>query len=80
MPSTTSELLHKSIQKLENVKGICGNEDGAKHKAEHHFPTTQGATFTSLGDVGRESRVLGAFSAGPQNPGGLQESAFQSSF
>lgn len=32
MPSTTSELLHKSIQKLENVKGICGNEDGAKHK------------------------------------------------
>lgn len=49
-------------------------------QAQHHFPTTQGATFTGLGEAGRETRVLGAFAAGPRNPGVLRESALQSSF
>ena len=33
---------------MENVKGICGNQEGAKHKHGVTFPTTQGATFPNL--------------------------------
>lgn len=41
---------------MENVKGICGNREGAKHKHGIIFPTTQGATFPSLEEAEREVR------------------------
>lgn len=38
---------------MENVKGICGNQQGAKHKHGITFPTTQGATFPNLKEAER---------------------------
>lgn len=38
---------------MENVQGLCGNREGAKRKHGIIFPTTQGATFSSLKDAER---------------------------
>lgn len=43
---------------MENVKDICGNQEGARHKYGIIFPTTQGATIPSLEEAQREVEVL----------------------
>lgn len=64
---------------MEKFKGICGNQEGAKHKHGIIFPTTQGATFQIFEKSEREVRGLPAHRAGLWKlQGGLQESVSQS--